>query len=111
MARVQEIQKSAKSRPLVRFIWILLLAFHGVLLYGCSSSNSIKVKPDEAIEVEQTQLQESNLLDVGIIVFKAGQISNEQKEDEGITPEIRKAEARYISYHLRETMQNLGRIE
>ena len=107
MARVQKIQKSAKSRTLVCCLWVLLFALHGLLLFGCSSSgsNSIKVNPDEVIEVEQKQLQESNLLDVGIIVFKAGEISKEQKEDDGITPEIRKAEARYISYHLRETMQ------
>jgi hypothetical protein len=71
-------------------------------------ANSVKVDTDEAIEVEQTQLQESNLLDVGIIIFEGGEISQEQTDDDGITPEIREAEARYISYHLRETMQKTG---
>ena len=72
---------------------------------GCGPANTIKVDNQEQIEVEQTQLQESNLLDVGIVILDGGVISEEQKEDDGITDEIRKAEARYISYHLRETMQ------
>lgn len=72
---------------------------------GCTPANTIKVDSDEAIEVETTQLQESNLLDVGIVVLDGGEISEEQKQDDGITDEIRQAEARYISYHLRETMQ------
>ena len=105
MGRIQKIQKPEKSWPLARFLRVLLVALLGLILYGCSSSNFIKVNSDEAIEVEQTQLQESNLLDVGVIVFEGGEISEEQKEDDGITPEIRGAEARYISYHLRETMQ------
>ena len=44
-------------------------------------------------------------MDVGILVFDGGEVSEQQKEDEGISEEIRQAEARYISYHLRETMQ------
>ena len=72
---------------------------------GCTPPNTIKVDNKEQIEVEQTQLQESNLLDVGIVVLDGGEISKEQKENDGITKEIRQAEARYISYHLRETMQ------
>ena len=74
-------------------------------MYGCAPANTIKVDSQEEIEVEQIQLQESNLLDVGILIFDGGEISEEQKENEGISEEIRQAEARYISYHLRETMQ------
>ena len=105
MGRIQKIQEPAESRTLVNTLRFLLLACLALFLFGCAQSGAIKVKSDEAIEVEQEQLQESNLLDVGIIVFAAGEISEEQKEDDGITPEIREAEARYISYHLRETMQ------
>ncbi len=105
MGRIQKIQKSVRLFRFKGSIWLLLFAMYGLFLYGCSPANTINVKSNEAIEVEQTQLQESNLLDVGIIVFEGGEISKEQKEDHGITPEIREAEARYISYHLRETMQ------
>ena len=72
---------------------------------GCAPAGTIKVDTDEKIEVEQTQLQESSLLDVGIVIIDGGEISKKQKQDDGITDEIRQAEARYISYHLRETMQ------
>ena len=105
MGRIQKIQKSAKFCSLTRSLWFIFFALHGLALYGCGPANTVNVKSDEAIEVEETQLQESNLLDVGIIVFEGGEISEEQKEDDGITSEIREAEARYISYHLRETMQ------
>lgn len=92
----------------MRKLWVLFFVLHGLLLCGCSSTNTIKVKSDEVIEVEQEQLQESSLLDVGIIVFEGGEISEEQREDDGITTEIREAEGRYIAYHLRETMQASG---
>ena len=108
MGRVQKIQKSAESWPLVRKLWVLFFVLHGLLLCGCSSTNTITVKSDEVIEVEQEQLQERSLLDVGIIVFEGGEISEEQREDDGITTEIREAEGRYIAYHLRETMQASG---
>ncbi len=69
---------------------------------------AIKVDANEEIEIEQVQLQESHLLDVGIVVFNAGDVSLEQQENDGVSPEIREAEARYISYHLRETIQKTG---
>lgn len=104
MGRVSKIQKSTKSKhwPLkhLNFVWIALL-----LLSGCASVGTIKVDNDQKIEIEQTQLEESSLLDVGVVVFKAGEINPEQEENDGITAEIREAEARYISYHLRETIQ------
>lgn len=104
MDRVSKIQKSAKSKccTLRRLNYLLILL---LVLSGCAPVGTIKVDAYEEIEIEQDQLQESNLLDVGVIVFKGGEISPEQEEDDGITPEIRQAEARYISYHLRETIQ------
>ena len=105
MGRIQKIQKPAKLSTLVERFWLFLFILNGGMLFGCAPTNSTYVKSDEQIVVEQTQLQESNLLDVGIIVFQGGEISQEQKDNDGITAEIREAEARYISYHLRETMQ------
>ena len=106
MGRIQKIQKPAELSSITRYL--LLFACGMLALTACTPPNTVKVEQDEAIEVEQAQLQESNLLDVGIVVFDGGEISEEQEEDDGITPEIREAEARYISYHLRETMQQTG---
>ncbi|MEM8845067.1 MAG: hypothetical protein AAGB35_08490 [Pseudomonadota bacterium] len=106
MGRIQKIQKPAELSSIARYF--LLFACVILAVTACTPPNTVKVEHDEAIEVEQAQLQESNLLDVGIVVFDGGEISEEQEEDDGITPEIREAEARYISYHLRETMQQTG---
>ncbi len=108
MDRVSKIQKSAKFKcctaftlSCIHFSLMLLL----VTTSGCGSLDTIEVDADEEIKIEQAQLQKSNLLDVGVIVLKSGAISPKQKENDSISLEIRQAEARYISYHLRETIQ------
>ena len=105
MAGIQKIQTSAACRLLRRCLPALCAC---LWVAGCTPPNTVSVKPNEGIQVEQTQLRESSLLDVGIVVFAGGEISQRQKQQQGITPEIRQAEARYISYHLRQTMQATG---
>ncbi len=81
------------------FILITIFIFS-----GCAST-AVKVESTEEIETETTQLQDSNLLDVGILLFDKGEITQEQIEKEVANEEIRQAEARYMAYHLKETMQ------
>ncbi len=82
------------------FSILLLLLF----LNGCSTTG-VKVSEPEEIETETTQLQESNLLDVGILLFEKGEITEKQIEKEGVNEDIRQAESRFMAYHLKETMQ------
>ena len=86
----------------------LLVCFFIVLvtisLMGCSTT-AVKVNEAENIDTETTQLQESKLLDVGILLFEKGEVTEEQKEKEGVHDDIRQAEARYMAYHLKETME------
>lgn len=82
-------------------LFVLLNAFY---IGGCAST-AVKVEDAEEVETETTQLQDSNLLDVGILLFDQGEITDEQKEKEGANEQIRQAEARYMAYHLKETMQ------
>ena len=84
---------------LLFFITLLALIFT-----GCSTT-AVKIDSTEKIELETTQLQESKLLDVGILLFEKGELTDEQKEKEGVHEDIRQAEARYMAYHLKETMQ------
>ncbi len=84
----------------VLFSNLLLL----LILTGCSTTG-IKVNEAEEIETETTQLQESMLLDVGILLFEKGEITDKQIEKEGANENIREAESRYMAYHLKETMQ------
>jgi len=61
----------------------------------------------EKISLERAQIEipEEELLDIGILLFDPN-IPDEDKEL--IFPEIRKAEARYIPYHLKKTLQDSG---
>ena len=61
----------------------------------------------EKISLERAQIEipEEALLDIGILLFDPN-IPDEDKEL--IFPEIRKAEARYIPYHLKKTLQDSG---
>jgi len=83
----------------------LFLAFFLMLFFSGCSTTGVKVTEPEEIETETTQLQESNLLDVGILLFAEGEISDKQKEEEGAHEDIRQAESRFMAYHLKETMQ------
>lgn len=87
------------------FPYTLLLTFIFAFQFSGCATNTVKVNPEEEIETETTQLQESKLLDVGILLFEKGEITEKQKEDEGVHDDIRKAEARFMAYHLKETMQ------
>ncbi|HIF19132.1 MAG TPA: hypothetical protein EYQ72_01445 [Gammaproteobacteria bacterium] len=61
----------------------------------------------EKISLERAQIEipEEELLDIGILLFDPN-IPDE--DNELIFPEIRKAEARYIPYHLKKTLQDTG---
>ncbi|MBI11585.1 MAG: hypothetical protein CL934_01145 [Deltaproteobacteria bacterium] len=61
----------------------------------------------EKISLERAQIEipEEELLDIGILLFDPN-IPDEDKEL--IFPEIRKAEARYIPYHLKKPLQDTG---
>ena len=90
-----------------KYFFKLILAFSIVttLLFSGCASNAVKVKEGEEIKIETTLLQESKLLDVGILVFEKGEVTEKQIEEEGAHEDIRDAEARFMAYHLMETMQ------
>ena len=54
------------------------------------------------------QISEAMLLDVGIMNFAAGVPEKNNIEKTRIYPEVRMAEARYIPYHLKTTLQGTG---
>jgi len=69
----------------------------------------------ELVLAEETELvmatssvDEALLLDVGIVEFDARIPAGNRPEKTGIYDEIRKAEAKYIPYHLKTTLQGTG---
>ncbi len=78
------------------------------LLSACASHQIIKANATPSIKAQQ-EIPESQLLDVGVSIFNPG-IPEDPKdqEKENIFPEVRKAEARYIPYVLRTTLEGTG---
>ena len=86
-------------RPALASLWLSI-----ILLTSSCAPNTVRVSGGEEIESETVQLQESQLLDVGVLLFEEGEITKQQ-EQESIHEDIRAAEARYMAYHLKETLQ------
>lgn len=81
----------------------------GVVASGCVQHIPTKVERVEAIQA-QIDIPEQQLLDVGIEIFDPG-IEPELElaaEEAGLYLDVRKAEARFSSYHLRDTLQKTG---
>jgi hypothetical protein len=78
-----------------------------LLLGACSGVKHKDIEPT-TIDMAQTELAESALLDVGIATFNPGAEGVDGERKDGVFPDIRKSEARYIPVHLKNTMQRTG---
>ncbi len=74
---------------------------------GCTVSEVISADTTK-LDVASLNISENLLLDVGIINFDAGIPEKNNEEKSGIYPEVREAEARYIPYHIKTTLQGTG---
>ena len=74
---------------------------------GCTVSEVISPETTE-LQVASIDVAEDYLLDVGIINFEAGIPNKNDSDKSGIYPEVRMAEARYLPYHIKTTMQGTG---
>jgi hypothetical protein len=86
-------------KPAFSLLTLLLLA-----TVSCTSSKTIQYE-NVPIQRAQIELTEEQLLDVGILIFDP---NLPEEDQEFIFPEIRKAEARYIPYHLKTTLEDTG---
>lgn len=83
-----------------------IVALSGVLLLvaGCTTQTVKTVNSVTAIKADQ-QLREEALLDVGLVVFDPGLPAGAVQPEDDVYPEVRKAEARYMPYLLRSTLE------
>ena len=86
---------------------MLLISLSAFVNTGCTISEVIHAETTE-LEVASLQISEAMLLDVGIMNFAAGVPEKNNIEKTRIYPEVRVAEARYIPYHLKTTLQGTG---
>jgi hypothetical protein len=86
---------------------VLLIVFVA-MLQACAVSRSIEYD-DVELESATTEIPEYALLDIGILLFDPGiPDSVEQQQKEIVFPEVRRAESRYIPYHLKGTLESTG---
>jgi len=74
---------------------------------GCSIQELVLAEETELV-VATSSVEEALLLDVGIVEFAAQIPEGNRPEKTGIYDDIRMAEAKYIPYHLKTTMQDAG---
>jgi hypothetical protein len=92
------------GRSLLYLLLTLLL-----LLTGCTSLEQRgDIDGSVALDKASGDLPEDRLLDVWIEVFDEGPAPTEEDMARGITPEIRKAEARFFPVQLKKTLQQTG---
>lgn len=83
------------------FLWFLLL-----WLAGCSTTTIRTTEVTPAIH-EPQKFTEDQLLDVGIGIFNPG-VDDLSVEEDGVYPQVRRAEARYMPYQLMDALQKTG---
>jgi len=85
----------------------LLLVIAGFSPTGCAVQEVVVGEETELV-VATSSVNEALLLDVGIVEFGAGIPENNRPEKTGVYDDIRLAEAKYIPYHLKTTLQSAG---
>ena len=89
----------------IRLVLMLVASVYAVA--GCTVSEVIHAETTQ-LDVASLQISESLLLDVGIMNFEPGVPKKNNIEKTRIYPEVRMAEARYLPYHLKTTLQGTG---
>ena len=87
-------------------VWPLVL----ILCLACAGCtvNEVIVAEETELVVADEPIEESRLLDVGVVEFKPGLREDNDPRDTGVYEEIRLAETKYLAYHLKTTLQGTG---
>jgi len=97
------------SKPGMKPIFFLSMILSLLLLSACSTTVSRR-NVEGWVPVDQTEAEipENRLLNASIEVFDPGVLPEDEKDANGLSMEIRKAEARYMPELLRTTMEKSG---
>ena len=87
--------------------FLILLLLTSIATYGCTVSEVITAEKTE-LDVATLDISENLLLDIGIIRFDPGVPENNNSEKTGVYSGLREAEARYLPYHIKTTLQSTG---
>lgn len=84
-----------------------LLALISIVCTACTVSEVITAEKTQ-LDVASLNISENLLLDIGVVKFDPGVPKKNDPEKSGIFAELREAEARYIPYHIKTTLQSTG---
>jgi len=87
---------------------IVLLLFALCFLGTGCTVNEVVVADETELDVATSPVDESRLLDIGIIEFAPGIGGENNPRKTGVYDEIRLAETKYLAYHLKTTLQGTG---
>jgi len=91
---------------------IASLAVAALVVAGCASTSQSSAVSTTAPIQAAVEISEETLLDVTIEVFDPGLLDESvpvtKAEKQGVFPEVRRAEARFIPYQLKQTLQSTG---
>lgn len=85
----------------------LILATLVMALTGCTTQEVITAERTR-LDVATLDISESLLLDIGVANFDPGIPRKNEPERTGVYEEVRAAEARYLPYHIKTTLQSTG---
>lgn len=95
--------RAAATRWIYFLIPIILLS-----ITGCATIPGTQVNDQVAPLTPNREFKESELLNVSIQVFDPGQLPEDPDKKDGLSAEIREAEARFAPVHLKHTLQRTG---
>ena len=100
----KRIKEQDERFPIQNAIKFLLAFFVLSMAWGCSNYSARQGPPKPLLHAQQ-EIPEEQLLDVGIMVFDIGELTEKEAKKEGTTVDVRKAESHFIPYHLKNTLQ------
>ena len=91
-------------------LFVLIAILSLLLLSACSTTTGGRrnVEGEVVIDKSLTEVPERRLLNASIAVFDPGTLPENDKDSNGLSMDIRKAEARYMPEQLRATMEQTG---
>ena len=87
---------------------IAVLTVVSLTMLGGCSVNEVITAEHTKLDVASLDISENMLLDIGITIFDPGLSEKNDPAKSGVYEEIRTAEARYLPYHIKTTLQSTG---
>ena len=97
-----------KVQSIYDFLFRTILLFYIWALSSCGSTQVISANSSPAVMASEP-LSPEEVLDIGIIAFDPNIPDDIEESNENlVVPDVRRAESRYIAYHLKNTLENTG---